>query len=93
MLDQLAHHHARHPRAVRLHVLRVDAVIADHRRRHDHQLAQVGGIGEHLLVAAQIGGEDDLGAGGLELERRGSGEAGAILQEHVRRQSVSDWAS
>src|SRR5206468_10796590 len=33
--------------------------LADHRRRHHDDLAQIGGVGKDLLIAGQIGGEDD----------------------------------
>ncbi len=54
----LAHDESRHLRPVGLHVLGVDARVADMRQRHAHHLAAVGGIGDHLLVAGQAGVED-----------------------------------
>src|SRR4029453_19447791 len=51
---------ARHLRTRRLDVLAVDAVVADVRVGHRHDLPGGGGIGQHLLVAAERGIEDDL---------------------------------
>src|SRR6266571_2786 len=90
---QLAHDDARDPRAVGFDVVRVDAVVADHRGRHHDDLTEVGGIGEDLLVTRQIGCEDDLRVRGLEREGRGSGEPGSVLEQHVGRTRVSDGAA
>src|SRR2546423_491706 len=70
---------ARDARAIRLHVFRIDAVIADHRRGHHHDLPEIRGIGKDFLVSAQVCGEDDFRVGWLERERRSSGEPGAVL--------------
>ena len=42
------------------HVEEVDAVISNQRIRHGNDLAPVGGIGKHLLVAGHRGVETDL---------------------------------
>src|SRR5207247_7196804 len=81
---QLAHHDADDARAVRFDVFGIDAVIADHRRGHDDDLAEIGGVSEDLLISAQIGGEDDFRVGRLKWERSSSGEPGAVLEEDVR---------
>jgi hypothetical protein len=71
----IAHDVAVDPHASGLEVLVVDAGVADVRRRHDDDLAAVGGVGQRLLVAGHPGGEDDLGdrralrAEGLAAER------------------------
>ena len=49
-----------HLRTRRLDVLAVDAVVADVGVRHRDDLAGVGGIGQHLLVAAERGVEHHL---------------------------------
>src|SRR2546421_1954615 len=57
------------PRAVRLDVLFVDAVVADHRVRHGHDLAAIRRIREDLLVSRHGRIEDDFTAsfpGGAE---------------------------
>src|SRR5256885_6076230 len=51
------------PRAVRLDVLFVDAVVADHRVRHGHDLAAIRRIREDLLVSRHGRIEDDFTAG------------------------------
>ena len=55
---------AGHPAALRLVVLVVGAGVADVRLRHHRDLAVVGRIGEHFLVAGHAGVEDQL-AGAL----------------------------
>src|SRR5882724_11780683 len=57
---ELAHHHAANLWAWRFHVVEIDAVVADHRRRHHHDLAEITRVGECLLIASEVGGEDDL---------------------------------
>src|SRR6185503_11026083 len=78
----------------RFDVFRIDSVVADHGRGHHHDLAEVGGVGEDLLVPAQIGGEYDFCVRRLERQRRGSGEPGAVLEEDVsgRWARAGDWA-
>ena len=44
----------------RFHVLCIDAVITDQRIGHGHQLANIRGISQHLLVAAHAGIKDNL---------------------------------
>ncbi len=56
----LAHDKRRDLRAVRLHILSVDAGIADVRHGHADHLPAVGGVGDHLLVASEAGIEDDF---------------------------------
>ena len=72
MGESLAHDEAGDLGARRLDVLAVDAVVADVGVRHRDDLAGVGGVGQHLLVAAERGVEDHL-AGGLA--RRGRSRA------------------
>src|SRR6266511_82914 len=80
---QLANHDTDDAGAVRFDVFGIDAVIADHRRGHHDDLAEIGGVGEDLLIPAQIGGEDDFRVGRLKWERSSSGEPGAVLEEDV----------
>src|SRR5439155_1649375 len=70
-------------RSIGLHVFRIDAVIADHRRGHHHNLTEVGWVGEHLLVSAQIRGENDFRVSRFKREGRSSGEPGAVLEKDV----------
>src|SRR3989440_7772570 len=51
------------PRAVRLDVLFVDAVVADHRVRHGHDLAAIRRLRKDLLVSRHGRIEDDFTAG------------------------------
>src|SRR5262249_44421897 len=80
---QFPDYDARHARPVGLDVFRIDAVVADHRGGHHHDLTEIGGIGEDLLVPAQICGEDDFRVGGLKREGRRSREPGAVLEQDV----------
>src|SRR5262249_49293017 len=48
------------PRTPRLHVLWIDAVVADQRVGHAHELAAIGRIGEDLLIARHGSVEDDF---------------------------------
>ncbi len=62
----LAHHESRAFRGGRFLVLDVDAVVADLHGGHRHDLAEVGGIGQDLLVTGHRGVEDAFpGDGGL----------------------------
>src|SRR5213592_1167009 len=81
---QLANHDADDARAVRFDVFGIDAVIADDRRGHHHDPAEIGGVGEDLLISAQIGGEDDFRVGRLKWERSSSGDPGAAREGDVR---------
>jgi hypothetical protein len=61
------------PRPTRLGELRRGAVVADVGLGHDHDLAAVGGVGQHLLVAGHRGVEHHLaearaGSRGFALE-------------------------
>ena len=58
--------------APRLHVLRIDPVVADQRVGHAHELAAIGRIGHDLLIARHGGVEDDLAVG---LARGAAGSA------------------
>src|ERR1700746_1284614 len=77
---QLAHHDRGHARPVRFHVVGVDPVIPDHRRRHHDDLTEVRRIGEDFLVPGEIGREHHFGAGALEIHRCGAREPGAVLE-------------
>src|SRR6266550_7626748 len=92
---QFPYYDAGHARPVRFDIVGVDAVVPDHRRGHDDELAEIGGVGEDLLVAGQVRREHDLGVRGLEIEGRGTAEQGAVLEEHVRRARARDgwWGS
>src|SRR5437870_13098822 len=89
---ELAHHDARDARAVGLDVVRIDAVVADHRRRHHDDLAEIRRVGEDFLIPGEISREDDLGIRGLERHRRGAGEPRAVFEQHVGGVTVSDGA-
>lgn len=45
---------------LRFPILGVDAVDADFRIGHDHDLSPIGGVSEHLLVTGHPGVEDQL---------------------------------
>ena len=87
---QLAHHHTGHARPVGFDVLGIDAVVADHRGRHHHDLPEIRRVGEDLLVARQVRGEDDFGVRPLERDGRRSGEPGAVFEQHVGWGGLSD---
>src|SRR5207302_6885448 len=87
---QLAHYHAGHARAVGFDVFGIDAVVADHRGSHHHDLPEIRRVGEDLLVAGQVRGEDDFGVRSLERYRRGTGEPGSVLEQHVGWSGLSD---
>src|SRR5690606_2096047 len=59
----VAHDEAVDPDALRLVVLAVHPRVADVGRRHDDDLARVGGIGDRLLVSGHAGREDRLAQG------------------------------
>src|SRR2546428_2464318 len=72
------------PRPVRLHVLLVDAVVADHRIGHGHDLPVIRRIGEDLLVAGQGRVEDDLTVGLAEGSEGAAAEDAAVAQHEQR---------
>ena len=81
-----------------LHVVGVHAVVADHRRRHHDDLAEVARVGERLLIAGEIGGEDHFTEGGVDRSRSGAGnqapsssktKAGRSVIRSPRRRSTS----
>ncbi len=80
-LGELSHDHAGHLRTRRLRVVRVDAVVADHRRREHDDLAAIGGVGEHLLVAGHVRREHDLGDGWHHVAAHAPVKKGSILEE------------
>src|SRR5205823_4072381 len=85
--DQIAHDNAAAERPPALVVGLGHAVVADVRVREGDDLARIGRVGDHLLIAGEHGVEDDLsgrhaagrgGADGLALER------GAVGQDEQR---------
>src|SRR2546422_506700 len=78
--------------SVGLDVLGIDAVVADHGSGHHDDLAEIGGVGEHLLVAGQVRRDDNFGVRGLERDGRGSGKPSSVLEQHVGRGTLSDGA-
>src|SRR5688500_9577327 len=55
---ELSDDYSRYLGCRRLRVLGVDPVVSDLGRGHDDDLTTVGWVGEHLLIAGQVGGED-----------------------------------
>jgi len=62
-----------------------DAVVADLRGRHHHDLPEVGRIGEDLLVPGEVGREDHLAGCGGKRTARSSREPRAVFEQHVSR--------
>src|ERR1700694_2740938 len=79
------------PGAARLLELRRRAIVADEGIGHDHQLAGVRGIGEHLLVAGHAGVDDDFttGVGCLTTTLAEHGEAVLEDEDHRLRHAAS----
>ncbi len=94
---ELAGDEALDPGAVRLLVEPGDAVVADVRLRHHHDLAAVGGVGQDLLVAGHRGVEDDLAEAGARARRRGRRRAnrprGAAGLPGRRRASAGEYTN
>ncbi len=70
-----------HPRLLRLGVGVVDAVVALQRVGHADHLPGIGGIGQHLLVAAHRGVEDHLALAQRVGAEGFAGEGPAVLQD------------
>ena len=66
----------------------VDAVVADERVGHRDDLALVGRIGEHLLVAGHAGVEDDLAEGLAGGAEAAAGVDGAVFEGQFRQHAV-----
>jgi hypothetical protein len=82
MTRELTHNDAADLRRRGLRVLRVDPVVADHRRGHHDDLAQIAGVGERFLVAGEIGGEDDLTECRIDGSSGGTGEPAAVFEQY-----------
>ena len=67
----------------------VDAVVADERIGHRHDLARVGRVGEHFLVAGHAGVEDDFAEGLARRAKRAAGEDGAVFEGQFRLHRVT----
>ena len=81
---RLAHDEAGDARRLRFGITRRDAVVADERRGHRDDLAGIGGIGQHLLIAGHARVEHDFAAG---LAGGAGGDAavpGAIFKRESR---------
>ena len=93
---QLAHDDAGDLRLRGLGIVRVDAIVADHRRGHHHDLPAVRRIGEDLLVAAHVRREHDLGDRRCLTARRGqlARKKGSVFEKKepwsVARRAVHD---
>jgi hypothetical protein len=81
MARKLPHHYPADLRMLRLGILGIDSVIADHRRGHHHDLTQVARISERFLVAGVVGGEHHLTECRIDGSRRAPREPGAILEQ------------
>ena len=75
LLDQ----QGRKMNAARLHVFRIDAVIAHQRPGHAHHLAGVGGVGDKFLIAGHGRVEDNFPPGFVD----GAGEGFAFQKKAV----------
>ena len=84
----------RHVRRLALHVLAIDAVVADQRIGHGDDLTLVAGIGEDLLIAGHRGVEDDFALGGSGSAKGAAGENGAVFEGEFRGGSgVCHWGA
>ena len=83
---QLADDEALDLRPARLAVVGVDAVVADQRIGHGDDLALVGRIGEHFLIAGHAGVEDDLAGGLAGGAEAAAGVDRAVFQGQFRRE-------
>ena len=68
----------------RFAVLGVDAVVADERIGHGDDLALVGRIGQHFLVAGHAGVEDDLAEGLAGRAEAAAGVDRAVFESQFR---------
>ena len=81
----LAYNEPGHARHRGLAVLGIDAVVADERIRHRHDLTGVRGIREDLLIPRHRRVEDDLAEGGTGSTQNNTVEAAAVFQYEVGR--------
>ena len=75
--------HRTHVRLGGLHVLEVDADVANLGAREEDELAGVGRVGEDLLVAGQGRVEDHLADGGALGAEGAAGPDGAVLEDEA----------
>src|SRR5262249_38603413 len=85
---QLADDEALDLRPARLAVLGVDAVVADERVSHRDDLALVGGVGGHLLVAGDAGVKHDFAGPLAGRPERPAGVDRPVLQRQLCRGSA-----
>ena len=77
----LAHDEAGNPALAGLVVVKVDAVVADERVGHGNDLAEVGRVGQDLLIAGHAGVEYDLTDALSFVADCGALEQGAVRQQ------------
>ena len=75
--------HCTHVRLGGLHVLEVDADVANLGAREEDELAGVGRVGEDLLVAGEGRVEDDFADGGALGAEGAAGPDGAVLEDEA----------
>ena len=80
-LAHVAHDKAAAEQTARLHVLGVDAVVADLRVGHGDDLARVRRVAQDLLVPGEAGVEADLAKGLTFGAAAGAAEESAVLQQ------------
>ena len=80
---EVADEHAAHVRLGGLHVLEVDADVADLGAGEEDELPGVGGIGQDLLVPRERRVEDNLADGGALGAEGASGPHGAVLEDQA----------
>ncbi len=82
-LTVLPHDEAANLDATRLDIAVIDAVVADKRVGQDEDLAGVGRIGQHLLIAGHAGAEHDLTIGMPRRAQRVAAEHGAVFKDET----------
>ncbi len=80
----------RNVRPLAFDVLAIDAVVADERIGHRHDLTLVGWIGQDFLVAGHGSVEDDFAFGGAGRAEGTAGENGAVFQGELGDFGVRD---
>lgn len=80
----LPHHAAAGPQVVRFRIVGMDAVVSNHGVREHEELALVGRIGEALLVARHLGGENEFPEDGLLGPKRPAPDNRPVLKDQGR---------
>src|SRR5215207_9924857 len=81
MAGELANDHPTHLRTRRFGILRIHAIVADHRRSHDYDLPEVARIGKRFLVAGEVGGEHHLTEGWIDGANGGAGKPVPVFEQ------------